>query len=311
MVHIVECGECGAKNRIKRHSVRFRPVCGRCGKSLVYSSRPSVWARTMWNFVLLAAIAGVAYGIVIIPSLLTKDFSVLEANENSKTNDYREQEQKKHLGIESKLKAELAQVDPARLHREALAYYQAIFEARKSYDKRYALTPREKAQLRMQEIASDSAKSYREVIQAVAVEASPEGSDVRVVETLQGMTLHIDFDMSSLTSGEYGTRTKHTTKESLKKEVIILISKVTNDVFHFCRDLDLQAIYVGCRHYVDTHYQDGSRRDINTVLYKICIRNKEIDELSNNPFLDVYSTTRHFEVEEDNFANIRIVITQL
>jgi len=83
----------------------------------------------------------------------------------------------------------------------------------------------------------------RSGIKAVALEASPKGSDIDVDESLQGLSLRIDFDMSSMTSGEHGTRTKHTTKESLKKEVITLISRVTNDVFQFCRDFDLEAIY--------------------------------------------------------------------
>ena len=286
-------------------------MCGKCGKSLSYSKHPSALANILWNSILLIAIVGVVLGIVLTPSLLSKDFSEMKTIEKSKTNEYREQEEKKCLEIESRLKAELAQINPARLHDEAAVYYRAILDARESYDKRYALTPREKAQLRMREFASDSTKSYRESIKAVALEASPKGSDVDVVESLQGMTLRIDFDMSSLTSGEHGTRTKHTTKESLKKEVITLISRVTNDVFQFCSNLDLQAIYVGCRHYVSTEYPDGSTRDENTVLYKMCIRKKQMPELLNNPFLDVYSTTQSFEIEEDNFEDIEIITTRI
>jgi hypothetical protein len=259
----------------------------------------------------LVALVGVVCGIIYTPSLLSKDFSELKAIEKSKMNEYREQEEKKCSEIESRLKAELAQIDPARLHDEAAVYYGAILDARESYDKRYALTPREKTQLRMREFASDSAKSYRDSIKAVALEASPKGSDIDVVESLQGMTLRIDFDMSSMTSGEHGTRTKHNTKDTLKKEVITLISRATNDLFQFCKDFDLQAIYVGCRHYVSTKYPDGSTRDENTILYKIRIRKNQMPELLNNPFLDVYSTTQYFEIEEDNFGDIEIVIDRI
>jgi hypothetical protein len=265
----------------------------------------------LWNLVLLTALAGVVCGIASTPFLLNKDFSELKASEERKTNEYRKQEEQKCSDLESRLKEEVAQVNPARLHDEAAVYYRSILDARKSYDKRYALTLREKAQLRMREFASDSAKSYREAIRAVALEASPKGSDIDVVESLQGMTLSIDFDMSSMTSGEHGTRTKHTTKDSLKREVITLISKVTNDLFQFCNDLNLRAIYVGCRHYVRTEHPDGSARDENTVLYKIRIRKKQLPELLNNPFLDVYSTTQYFEIDEDNFGNIEIVFTEI
>jgi len=310
-IEIIPCKECGAKNRIKLHSANLRPVCGRCGKSLSYGTRPSVLVNILWNSVLLIALVGVVCGTIFTPSLLSKDFSELIAIEDSKTGELRKNEEKKLIDLESQLKAELAQIDPARLHDEAAAYYEAILDARESYDKRYALTPREKAQLRMREFASDSAKSYRDSIKAVALEASPKGSDIGVVESLQGMTLRIDFDMSSMTSGEHGTRTKHNTKDTLKKEVITLISRATNDLFQFCKDFDLQAIYVGCRHFVSTEYPDGSSRDENTILYKIRIRKEQMPELLNNPFLDVYSTTQYFEIEEDNFENIEIVITQI
>jgi ribosomal protein S27AE len=308
---IVECEKCGAANRIKPHSARLRPICGRCGNTLPYKKQPSVAVGILWNIVLLIALAGAVCGMVFTPFLLGKDFSELKEIEDSKTSELRKNEERKLVELESRLKVELAQVDPAQLHNEAAAYYSAILDARKLYDKRYALTPREKAQLKMQELATDSNKSYREAIKAVALEASPKDSDVDVVESLQGMTLRIDFDMSSMTSGEYGTRTKHTTKESLKKEVITLISRVTNDVFQFCGNLDLQAIYVGCRHYVSNEYPDGSKRDENTVLYKICIRKKQMPALLNNPFLDVYSTTQYFDIEEDNFDDIRIVIDSI
>jgi len=308
---MVKCRECGAKNRIKQHSSNLRPVCGQCGNSLPYNRRPSASILILWNSVLLIALAGVVCGIVFTPSLLSKDFSELTTIEDSKTSELRKSEEKKLIDLESRLKAELAQIDPARLHDEAAEYYGAILDARASYDKRYALTPREKAQLRMREFASDSAKSYRESIKSVALEASPKGSDIDVVESLQGMTLRIDFDMSSMTSGEHGTRTKHNTKDTLKKEVITLISRATNDLFQFCKDFDLQAIYVGCRHYVSTKYPDGSTRDENTILYKIRIRKKQMPELLNNPFLDVYSTTQYFEIEEDNFEDIEIVTTPI
>ena len=112
--------------------------------------------------------------------------------------------------------------------------------------------------------------------------------------------------MSSMTLGEYGTRTKHRTKDSLRKEVISLISRATNDIFEFCKDLDLSAIHVGCRHYVKTTSPYGTTRDENMILYKISIQKNRIPRVASNPFLDVYSTTKYFEVAEDNFADIEI-----
>ena len=307
---ITKCKKCGTKNRIRPHSDGVHPICGKCGSPLSYDTHPSVLSLIFLNLLLLVSLVGIICGIIFTPTVLSKDYSELKAIENTKMSELREHEEKKLSELEAQLKLEVAKIDPTKLREEAVRHYKSILDARKSYDKRYALTPRERVQLRMKELASDSTKSYHEAIKAVALEASPKGSDIDVVGSLEGTALHIDFDMSSMTSGEHGIRTKHTTKSTLKKEVISLISRVTNDMFQFCKDLDLQTIHVGCRHYVRTTYANGSTSDENEVLYKICIREKHIPELLNNPFLDVYSTAQRFEIEEDNFEDIEIFITE-
>jgi len=113
--------------------------------------------------------------------------------------------------------------------------------------------------------------------------------------------------MSELSSGEEGTRTKHNTIDSLKQEVIRLMSKVTNDVYQFCQDLDLESITIGCRHFVQNMGEfKVSLGKQNIVLYKIGLNRRDLGELKNNPFLDTYSTTRHFKIEEDNFSDLYI-----
>jgi len=256
-------------------------------------------------------VGGVCYGIAVTPTLLRKDFSQLSLEETQRTEAMRRQQEEDLAGRKAALENELAAVNAMELRRKAAEQYKQELEGRKSYDKRFAISPREKAQLRMLNLASDSTKSFHDAIRAVAREASPQGSDISVRESSQGIDLHIDFDMSSMTSGEYGTRTKHDTKDSLRKEVISLISRVTNDIFQFCRAIDISSIHVGCRHHVRTTYPNGTTRDENTILYKIRIRKDSIPQLTSNPFLDVYSTTKYFEVDEDNFADIEIHTTRI
>jgi len=316
---IVQCLKCGARNRISMHSAGLRPICGRCGTLLesheVSHSRKRIPFQTatiaFLTILLSAALVAVGYGIAVTPSLMKKDYSELIFHEQKRTAEIRQEHENELGALKDRLEEELSKVDAKALRDNAVLHYKSILDARKSYDKRYALTPREKAQLRMRELASDSTKSYHDAITAVAREASPKGSDISVRETLRGVALDIEFDMSSMTSGEHGTRTKHHTKESLRKEVASLISRVTNDLFQFCRGLDLETIHVGCRHYARTRYPSGATRDENMILYKIRIRKDRIPELTSNPFLDVYSTTRYFEVDEDNFGQVEIVTTRL
>jgi hypothetical protein len=315
---IILCPACGAKNRIESHSDRLQPICGYCGATLpeilISPERPRAKKTSnfniVFNIILCLACVSVVYGMVITPSKLKKDFSELIAEEQEKTELYRQDQEENIIEIEKQLKQDAGQIDPVALRRHATDYYKRILQGRKLYNESYALTIREKALLRMRALASDTTKSYHEVIKNVAQETSPKGADIQVQESSRGLALQIDFDMSSVTSGEHGTRTKHHTKKSLKKEVISLISRVTNDLFIFCKNLDLETIHVGCRHYVQTKYPSGIRKDENMILYKILIRKNRIATLSDNPFLDIYSTTQYFEIEEDNFENIEIVITQ-
>ncbi len=312
---IVQCPSCGRRNRIKNHYSDRVAVCGKCSaplEDIPVKPEPTgksscLASRILLNALLVTALVIVGFGIAMTPQFIKEDFSQLSLEETKKTEVMRMQ---KEEGLEKRkaaLEKELREINPIELRRKSTEQYNRELEGRKSYDKRFALSLREKSQLRMLSLASDSTRSFHDAIRIVAREASPQGSDIRVDESAQGIALHIDFDMSSMTSGEYGTRTKHDTIASLRKEVISLISRVTNDIFQFCRDLDLASIHVGCRHYVETELSLGPTSEENTILYKIRIDKSRILRLTSNPFLDVYSTLKYFEVEEDNFEGIKII----
>jgi len=297
----------------------LKPICGRCGATLLqeihkqstdYPPHKTKFSAFL-TFILIALISAVGYGIIVTPKLMRKDFSLLIAAEAEKTETLKRQHEIQIAAKKSTLEKELMAIDAQDLHRKATKHYKAILEARKSFDKKFALSPREKALLRMSNLSSDSTKSFHDAIRSVAQEASPDGADISIHESSKGISLHIDFDMSSMTSGEHGTRTKHHTKDSLRKEVVSLISRVTNDIFQFCKGLNIRSIYVGCRHYVTTSYPDGSTKEENLVLFKIRIQEDQIPQLISDPFLDKYSTSKHFKVVEDNFDEIEIKSTRI
>ncbi len=210
--------------------------------------------------------------------------------------------------LKSKYDTAVAQINVSELSAKAKTHYEEIWQERKNLDTKYAITPREKAQLEMLALSKDKTKSIEDIIRAVALKAAPMNSAINVHVSSVGYNLDIDFDMSELSSGEEGVRTKHDTVDSLKRDVIRLISKVTNDVYQFCQNLDLESIAIGCRHFVDQYEGEykvslGKR---NIVLYKVKIYRKDLSELKNNPFLDIYSTTKYFNIEEDDFPNLKI-----
>jgi hypothetical protein len=264
------------------------------------------WFGNYLPLIMIVLIVAIVIGILSTPRLMHKDFSLLIAAEAQKTEDFKSEYEDKLASTAAALEAELVAIDAQELRLKATEHYKGLLKSRKSFDSRFALTPREKTQVLMLNLSSDSTKAFHDVIRSVAREASPIGAIIRVNESTEGIALHIDFEMSSMTSGERGTRTKHTTIESLQKEVTTLISRVTNDIFQFSSGLNISSIYVGCTHHVNTTHFDGSRGEENQLLYKIKIQNNKLPKLTNNPFLDIYSTTNYFNVVEDNFDQITI-----
>jgi hypothetical protein len=294
-----------------------RPLCSKCKTPLggVRKDKKAFPSKMGYTLSALLLIGSAFFTLLMFqaPTKYHVDFSDVEANELAKTEAEKNKYDDQFRQLELSLQAEVDNISEKTLRIAASNHYDAILEGRRSYDKQYALTLREKAQLRMAELASESTTTYRDSIASVAKEAAPQGADVDVIldPYTDNFALHIDFDMSSMTSGEHGTRTKHHTKESLKNEVETLISRVTTDVYVFCKDLNINTIHVGCRHMVRTTYPNGRTADENTMLYKIKVPRNQVKSLSSNPFLHSYSTRKYWNVDEDNFNDIYISTTRL
>ena len=146
----IACFECGAKNRIRAHSDSLRPICGKCKTQLLPYSRtvkPHEPVRLSGVIIctsLLAAIVGVGYAMTVTPGILAKDHSGIIASEEGKTALLVHQHEGEIADIERRLQKELSEIDAEELRKKAILTYKGILAARRSFDKRYALTPREK-----------------------------------------------------------------------------------------------------------------------------------------------------------------------
>lgn len=250
-------------------------------------------------------------GIGITPFLLKKNFTPIIERMRTRLENNRKEQEKELSTRRNQLMTEVAAIHVDDLRRSATEHFNQEMSERKGFGKRFALSPREKAQLTMKSLASDESKSFYEIVRSVAREASPQGADIRITTSTEGIELNVDFDMSSMTSGEYGTRTKHQTIESLRKEVDYVTSRVANDILQFCKALKIEVIHIGCRHYTKASMTYGDSIDQNTLLYKVSIQKNRVKELTSNPYLDFYSTTKYMQVETDNFDNIKIIKSRL
>jgi hypothetical protein len=309
---VLECPKCGQKLRVplftdRKLSVKCPNGCG----DFPFDTARYLHTKQLTERLPRVVIGALLAGAILLPILAVATFRISAAHMTRRhQQNLSALETQFATEIESLKRhyaEELAGVDKAALKTSAEAHYGEIWHQRKNFDRRYAVSPRELAQLEMLSLANDRSRPINEIIRAIAVKASPRNSNVRVATDGGRTRLDIDFDMSELTAGEVGSRTKHTTLESLKEEVVRLISKVTNDAFQFCQDLDLETVAIGCRHVV-VEQRSGSRN--NVVVYKVTLQRKDIRELKHDPFLDVYSTTKLLNVEHDEFPNLKINSTQ-
>jgi hypothetical protein len=106
---------------------------------------------------------------------------------------------------------------------------------RLSYDPQYAISPREQAILKMISISTDKTLPTDQILREVALLAAPHGSKIYISEEWDGYAVNVSFEMALMSSGEFGSFTKHSTVESLREEVIDIIGRVMKDLYEHSR----------------------------------------------------------------------------
>jgi len=311
---VLSCPKCGQKLRLPIYEgKKLRVTCPnpKCKKEFSFDYK-KYSARQKFTVLFTIIVCLIIFAADIITPVFLLDkrrvfITKIQNDYESQFKKIQDEFAKEKIKLKENYDNEIEKINVVSLKTQATEHYKKIWEDRKSYSGKYAITPREKAQLEMLALSKDKTKSIEDIISGIAIKAAPDNSTVNVLSSDPGYSLDIDFDMSELSPGEEGTRTKHNSIDSLKKDVIRLVSKVTNDVFEFCQNMDLESISIGCRHYV-RQYDEGKIYigNTNEILYKILLNKKDLRELKDNPFLDTYLTTKYFTVEIDDFPNLEI-----
>lgn len=310
---IVRCRKCRKKLRLPLFLDRLLEIkCPSCGFKFEFNYRRFRKSQQIRNIV--------AVSLILIFLFIDVSFAVLLVNKLDKSVlnfelSYKERIQtnkrlflKDIKELKKKYIAEIKSINVGKLKEKANKQYAKIWDERKDYDKKYAITTREKVQMEMLALASDSTKEINKIVSEIAAKVAPENSEIKSYVTNKGVLLNVDFSMSDVTRGEEGTRTKHSSIDSLKSETLRLVSRVSNDVYNFCRDLDLETITIGCKHEVTMSHSDGTDAgEDDLVIFKVRLDKQNIRELKHNPFLDTYSVTQYLNAIEDNFSTLRIV----
>ena len=308
---VLRCRKCG--RRMKVPSLPGKTLIVKCpsgcGRFLFKCTAPSAQSGVRRGpFPVLLMVMGALLLCLPVITVLCASTSLRQARitHDRKVRDLESDLARQRERLKERYDQEVAATDPVELRQKAQAHYAAIWKERSSYSPQYALSVRERALLEMQAIARGGTRTQKEIVSSIALKAAPKNSRVTVTDTASGFRLDVDFDMCELTWGEIGSRTKHRTVPSLKKEVITLVSQVSDDVFHFCRDLGLVAISIGCRHVVNG-YADGSYvGKTNITVYKVTLDVGTIASLEHDPYLGTYSVADRLRVELDEFQTLTI-----
>jgi len=148
------------------------------------------------------------------------------------------------LAEHRKLMADAALISGKR----AREVHEQEWTRRCEYDPAFARTTREKTILEIAALSKDRSLPAQELLQRVATLAAPKKSTIEVTLVKGGFRIVVTFDMSVMTSGEEGSRTKHLSIESLKREVIEIISRVSRDMYDHCGQKGIDTIAIACTH---------------------------------------------------------------
>ena len=311
---IINCEFCSSQLRVPLFAKdKLTIICPRCGRQFKFDCKKyrlkakykTIALNGLFGLLVVLSVASPVYGLYLVKSQSRR---LLDANK-ARISDYKANMEDVIVSTKNDYLKEIEGTSIKALMASASENYERIWQERNNYNTKYALSDREKAQLKMISLARGGGGNIDSIIYNIAEMALPKNSEIYVDRAYGGkIALLVSFHMEDITKGEKGTRTKHQTIKSLKNEAIKLSSKVTNDVYTACKDLDLDEIYVGCKHLVTTTYEGGvAGPDEDRVLFEVKVIRDDTRELTHNPFLDIYSVTQYMRIVEDNFSSLRIV----
>jgi hypothetical protein len=294
---VITCPLCGQRNRVTNSGSEVR--CGACKNPL---SNPFA-RRARENKTIFAGIAIAIVVVLVFNAGLFSSIAELKAQQEHEVEELRqEQEHDATAALEThhKMLSDTWVVSGASARRR----HQQEFEARTKHDPRYAQSSREKVILKMEAISGDASADSIEVLKQVATLAAPKGATVKVDRGSSGATINVVFDLSSMTRGEAGAKTKHHSIDALKNETLDIMARIFRDLYDHCGNRGIQHIDLACTHMVtQTRYNVES--DVVWEIFKC--------NVLPNPAVDwrrvpIHKVQEMFHVEDDDFPNIRIRI---
>lgn len=303
--YIVQCPRCGGKNRVGAHGKGLRPVCAACRTELPRPKR-AYGAMIFWTVVVLAIIGATSFHVYrrywerrAILAAQAQEWAELTAAHAARLAEL-------HAAHAAKL------ADPAYTSGALAAEaHGGEMEQRRNFDPAFASSAREKTILEMAALAEGKELPEQDILKKVAQLSAPSGAEVLVMRSNAGEMVFVNFDMAVLTHGEHGARTKHKTKEALRREIETLIAQVFKDLFIHCGRKNIASVAVGCKHGVTSRGDYGLETVDDKVLLLCRIVRKQADKVRDWRGIHADEIARRWTVVQDYFPSIQLVETSV
>lgn len=186
---------------------------------------------------------------------------------------------------------------------------------RASYDGQFAVTSAEKALIRMMGISEDATRAPEGRIKEVAALASPWVTTIGLYPGTDGFLVVLNLDMSPGDFRDSRIWIAHT-KESLKRHVEEVASRVVKDIFGFCGQHGIGRVRVLFRHSV-THtpfpghsgvgWPSGIDRVEKEVIYQCSMTKGKAPVITNWRSTPTYRFAEMLEIEYDGISGLKIL----
>lgn len=177
---------------------------------------------------------------------------------------------------------------------------------RLAHDRQYARSKAEMTLIKVAELGRNGQLGDDAALAAMARLVAPPESTVKVVPYRGGNRIDVRFDMSKMTSGEHGARTKHTSLDSLKREVEEIMSRVMKDLYQNCKGRSLRKITVFCEHGVRQMRKGISQGVTMQSLYGADMTAEQAGKIRDWTTATEQMVMHNWAVVTNEFPNLRI-----
>jgi hypothetical protein len=172
----------------------------------------------------------------------------LAALEQAQEAELQREQERRRAQFEADEAAHQARLRDEAFLSGALAQEKRAEEWRRRNDHEAELvkSPLERTLLTMARIGGDTAVTAQDALRQVAEMGAPPGSRVVVEPAGKGFIVRVAFKLSQINYQESGAVTRHTSTDSMRREIRVVSARLMKQLFDFCGSRGIVRLAVSC-----------------------------------------------------------------